>query len=73
LLAGADPIITGWLAGMVLLAIEQLRAGDFDDGERTLMKAQRPHLWQWSSPVEGAVRRRRGDLVKILEEALRPD
>jgi hypothetical protein len=71
LLQGADALITSWQAGMVLLAIEQLRAGDFDTGERTVMKAERPDLWQSSTPVEGAAPPKRSDLVKALEEALR--
>jgi hypothetical protein len=66
-------IIPAWQAGMVLLAIEQLQAGDFDTGERTVMKAERPDMWQWSNPIEGAVPHRRTDLIKILEEALKAD
>jgi hypothetical protein len=58
---------------MVWLAIEQLRDGEFDKAERTVMKAERPDMWQWSTPIEMALPLRRADLVKILEEALKAD
>ena len=67
---GERVVIPGWQAGMVLLAIEQTRAGDFATAERTVMKAEQPSLWQWSTPVEGAIPLRRDYLVKMFQEAL---
>jgi hypothetical protein len=58
---------------MVRLAIEQLRDGEFDKAERTVMKAERPDMWQWSTPIEMALPLRHADLVKVLEEALKAD
>jgi hypothetical protein len=66
-------VITRWQAGMVRLAIEQLRDGEFDGAERTVMKAERPDMWQWSTPIEMAARLTHADLVKALEEALKVD
>jgi hypothetical protein len=66
-------VITRWQAGMVRLAIEQLRGGDFEKAERTVMKAERPDMWQWSTPIELTPPLRLVDLVRSLEEALKAD
>jgi hypothetical protein len=58
---------------MVLLAIQQVRAGNFDKAERIVLKAERPDMWQWSTPVEMAAPLRLADLVGALEEALKAD
>jgi hypothetical protein len=61
--------ITAWQANMTAAAIDQLRVGDFDAGERTMMKAERPDLWEASTPVGRGAKRDADDLRKALEEA----
>ena len=43
LLAGE---LSPWQADMVATAIDRLRAQDFDAGERMMMMAERPELWE---------------------------
>jgi hypothetical protein len=61
--------ITAWQADMIAAAIEQLGVGDFDAGERTMMKMERPDLWEASTAVEGGAKPDADALRKALEEA----
>jgi hypothetical protein len=63
--------LTAWQALMAASAIDQLRAGDFDAGERTMMKAERPDLWEATIPVEGATKRDAIALREALMEAVK--
>lgn len=41
-----SPTLTGWQADTVLQAIEALDEERFADGENSMMKAERPDLWE---------------------------
>lgn len=40
------PDLTGWQTDQVLAAIEAMETGQFADGERAMMKAEWPDLWE---------------------------
>lgn len=63
------PSLNGWQADMVLAAIETLETGQFADGENTMMKAERPDLWEPAEymPVGG---KDIGQLLAALAKAL---
>jgi hypothetical protein len=44
--AGKSGEFTGWQADQLLEAIRQLEAGAYPEGERTMMRAELPHLYE---------------------------
>jgi len=67
--AKAASDLTGWQADQVLAAIEAMDEECFADGERAMMKAERPDLWEPAGylPVN---RQDVAQLLAALERAL---
>ncbi len=62
------PNLTGWQADTVLAAIEALDEERFGDGERTMMKAERPDLWEPATHVP-VCHKDVSQLLAMLEKA----
>ena len=59
---------SGWQADQVLAAIEATLEERVDDGERIVMKAERPDLWEPAGYV-ASERNDAAQLISLLEKA----